>query len=360
MRNRMGIVRVALALAVGIAVVSGVCGAALAAQTNEIALSLEGKALGTVGKLISDTTLVSLEDISTDLGLTYWGPRDSQAVVTYKDKKVTFNLGSNWTVVNGHEVLCPWTPTQEGDQVMVPLRFLMENLGFRVKWVDGPANSIDIRPVVENSLIIGTVRERQETGTLQIDVQYPKIVGLDLTVQEPMNAFFANRTSPAVEEGCASEKTNIETGELRWPTQVVLNYRVAYNQKDLLSIVFDDYLFTGGAHGITGRHGYTADIKTGVSYALKDLFLPGTDYVSLLSAEVQEQIEEKELATLGTFTKIRDDQDFYLYDDNLIVYFQQYELMAYAFGFPEFKIPMASLKDVLIPEMAARNWVPAE
>lgn len=34
--------------------------------------------------------------------------------------------------------------------------------------------------------------------------------------------------------------------------------------------------------------------------------------------------------------------------------------MAYAFGFPEFKIPMASLKDVLIPEMAARDWVTAE
>ena len=131
-------------------------------------------------------------------------------------------------------------------------------------------------PTWSLSLVIGTVRERQETSTLQIHIQYPKIVGLDPTVQGPMDAFFLNRTSPAVEEGCASEKTNIETEELHWPTQVILNYRVAYNQKGLLSIIFDDYLYTGGAHGITGRHGYTADIKTGVSYALKDLFVPGT------------------------------------------------------------------------------------
>ena len=42
-----------------------------------------------------------------------------------------------------------------------------------------------------------------------------------------------------------------------------------------------------------------------------------------------------------------------------MVYFQQYELMAYAYGFPEFSIPMSSLVRMLAPELAVRTWEPA-
>jgi inhibitor of cysteine peptidase len=357
--------RVALLL-LAFTIVAGVCAGAAAgtAQAAEgaVAISLEGKRLDTVGELLYGYTVVSLEDISASMGFTFEGFREGKAVVSYGDKRIAFNLSNNWAVVNGHEVLIPVAPVQESNRVMVPLRFLLENMGFMVRWIEGPPNSVDVRPVAENPIVIGTVRERQETSTLRIDMQYPKVVGLDPAVQGQMNAYFANRTGPAVEQGYESEKANVDAGWLERPTEVFLNYSVTYNQQNLLSMLFDDYLYTGGAHGMTGRHGYTIDIKTGVSYALKDLFQPGTDYVSLLSAEVRRQIDERGLTTIGIapFTKIREDQDFYIYDGNLIVYFQQYELMAYAYGFPEFKIPMASLKSVLIPELAAREWAAAE
>ena len=353
-----GFVSVALVTAM---VFGGSLGVAQAAPAAEVALSLEGQALHTTGSLLYDSvTMVSLKDLAAEMGFTYKGPGNNamgttyQATVTCKDKRVTFNIGSSWAVVNGHEVLCT-APILEGDKVMVPLRFLAENMGFQVIWTGNPMG-VDLRRVTENPIVIGTVRERQETSTLRLDLQYPKIAGLDPAVQGQLNAYFSNRTGPVVEQAHQAEKENVAGGWTQWPTEAVLNYTVTYNQQDLLCILFDDYLYTGGAHGMTGRHGYTVDLKTGTSYALKDLFKPGTDYVSLISAEVAKQIEARDLATLKPFTNIRDDQDFYIKDGDLVVYFQQYELMAYAYGFPEFKIPMASLGNVLVPEMAARTW----
>jgi inhibitor of cysteine peptidase len=223
----------------------------------------------------------------------------------------------------------------------VPLRFLMENTGYQVRWIPGPTAGIDIRPIVENPIIIGTTRQRRETSTLGIEMQYPWISGLDAAVQDKMNAFFASRTVPSLEQAYQSERDSIAAAEYRWPTELCLNYAVTYNQQNLLSILFDDYIYTGGAHGSTLRTGYTVDIKTGTTYALKDLFAPGTDYVSLLSAEIDREIKTWEFGTLEPFSKIRDNQDFYIKDGNLVIYFQQYELMPYAAGFPEFSIPMA-------------------
>lgn len=351
--------RVALALAMVAGVLTGTSslGAAAPAPEVGIALSLEGRPIATVGELVYGTTMVSVKDLAQDLGLTVRGPGASQVTVTYKGKELEFNLGGSWTVVNGHEVICPMVPTLDGDRVMVPLRFLLENLGFAVKWIGGTPSRVDIRPVSENALIIGTIRETQVTGTLKIDVQYPRLAGLAAAIQDPINAFFESRVRPVIDQGYQSEKDSLASADYRWQTEVFANYTVAYNQKGLLSLVFDDYLYCGGAHGGTTRTGYTVDIASGKTYALKDLFAPGADYVSRLSAEVTKQIKAQGIEPLTPFTAIRADQDFYINnDDCLVVFFRQYELMPYAFGFPEFKVPLASLKDILAPDLAARDW----
>ncbi len=61
-----------------------------------------------------------------------------------------------------------------------------------------------------------------------------------------------------------------------------------FNQRGILSITFDDYMYTGGAHGGTVRSSYTVDLDTGRTYSLKDLFASGADYVALLNDRVKE------------------------------------------------------------------------
>ena len=139
-----------------------------------------------------------------------------------------------------------------------------------------------------------------------------------------------------------------------WPTEVVADYTIEYDQNGLLNILFQDYLYTGGAHGMTYRSGYLLDLNTGKTYAsLEDLFKDGTDYISLLSAEVKKGFDALDIPLLTPpFVQIRPDQGFYINDDDLVIYTDLYEYTAYAAGFPEFRIPLASLSDVLVPEIA--------
>lgn len=350
--------RILPCFALAMALVLTVFGTGAAApDPGLVLLTYEGKPLAARGELTCGTTMVPVSVFASELGFTVSTRSfDTHLVVSEGGKKVELGPDSSSYVVNGHEILNAPGSFMEDGQLMVPLRFLLESMGHRVIWQGGTQNSVDIRPVAENNLVIGTVRERQETATLSVDIQYPKVAGLAPAIQEPMNSYFADRTNGAKAEADRAEKTNVEAGLTRWPTQLFLNYTVAYNQKGLLSLTFDDYLYAGGAHGSTTRTGYTVDVNSGKSYTLKDLFLPETDYIAVLSAEVARQIEEKGLAPLAPFTEIRADQDFYINDDSLVVYFQQYELMAYAYGFPEFRIPMSSLADVLVPELATMGW----
>lgn len=358
-RRLFCLVALAATLAVTLAVGPG-AGVGFTHGASTVSLTLSGEVLSTKGVLMNGVTMVPAESLGVELGFTVNVCNDEDEIVLSKgNRKITLSEGRSVAEINGHEVRLYNRPVREGNEVMIPLRFVLENMGYHVIWQGAVHPTVDLRPIHENDIIIGTIRERQETAILTIDMQYPKISGLSPEVQDPMNAYFAERVKPALEQGYESERDS-KAGPVSWPTDLFLNYRVAYNQKGLLSIVFDDYLYMGGAHGGTERYGYTADIKTGRVFELNDLFRPEADYVSLLSAEVRKQIEAMGIEPLSPFTEIRSDQDFYIEKDSLVIYFQQYELMPYAYGFPEFRIPMASLTDVLAPELAGIDWIAGE
>lgn len=356
--------RVPVTLFISVVLLLSVVATAVAAQgSNSVEITLEGEALQTPGIVVEGRTVVPLEPFGAEIGFDVAvHSTDDQITVVKDDRRVTLSERRSVALVNGHEVRISALdrPRVIGGTLMVPLRFLLETMGYEVIWTGGPRNSVDLRRLAENEIIIGTGRHRIETATMKIDAQYPVIAGLAHEVQEPMNAFFAERIKPAIEQGFRSDKANKAYEDFVLKTEVVLDYRVAYNQNGFLSIVLDDYIYTGGAHGITGRHGYTVDINTGKTYDLKGLFKPGTDYILLLSEEIALQIEQQNLMLLNPFEMIREDQDFYIEGDALVVYFQQYELMAYAYGFPEFRISMSTLSDVLAPELASISWARAE
>lgn len=320
-----------------------------------VRLTLRGAPLATTGELVDGRTFVPVKLLSAELGFTVSDYDPGRVTVAGPNARITFATGGSTAVVNGHEVRCDY-PFDKNGQLMVPARFFLENMGYRVRWSGGPPCAVDLVPIELNDLVIGTVRERRETLTLIVDVQYPKVSALkSQAVQDAMNAYFANRISDLLAQGYQSEKESIEGGwATRNPTEVAANYTVALNEKGFLCLLFEDYLYTGGAHGMTTRSGYLVDVKTGKTYeTLKDLFKDGTDYVSLLSAEVKKQFDESGLPLLQPFERIRPDQGFYIKDGDLVIYTDLYEYTPYAAGFPEFRIPLSSLADVLVPELAA-------
>ncbi|MGI6066429.1 MAG: RsiV family protein, partial [Bacillota bacterium] len=85
-------------------------------------------------------------------------------------------------------------------------------------------------------------------------------------------------------------------------------------------------------------------------YQLQDLFKPGADYVARLSEIIGIQIERRNIPILGEFTGIRPDQDFYIADKALVIYFQLYEITPYAYGFPYFPISVYEIQDIIDEE----------
>jgi hypothetical protein len=91
----------------------------------------------------------------------------------------------------------------------------------------------------------------------------------------------------------------------------------------------------------------TFDTTTGKTYKLAELFKPGSDYIEVLSDIIRLQIKERDIVLLEDFKGIAPDQDYYIADKSLVVYFQLYELTAYAYGIPFFPISVYELQDII-------------
>ncbi|KIL47447.1 DUF3298 and DUF4163 domain-containing protein [Jeotgalibacillus campisalis] len=124
-------------------------------------------------------------------------------------------------------------------------------------------------------------------------------------------------------------------------------YEIKTNERRILSLSLIVYSYTGGAHGLTLIKSLTFNADTGKMYMLYELFKPDAPFVGRLSAIISQKIGEWKIPLIGDFTSIRRDQDFYLADHSLVIYFQQYEISPYVAGFPYFPIPIWDIQDLI-------------
>lgn len=127
-------------------------------------------------------------------------------------------------------------------------------------------------------------------------------------------------------------------------------YEIKTNERGILSISLFNYAFAGGAHGMTYQKSLTFNVQTGQLYTLQDLFKPGSNYAQEINNIIQRQIRERDMPLLQDFTGIRPDQDYYIADKALIIYFQLYELQAYVYGFTYFPISVYELQNIVLED----------
>lgn len=130
-------------------------------------------------------------------------------------------------------------------------------------------------------------------------------------------------------------------------TYITGSYEIKTNERNILSLSLTGMGEFGGAHPKTTIKSLTMDIKTGKVYQLKDLFKPNSNYIEIISEIIAQQIEERNIPLLNDFDKTRPDQDYYIADKSIVVYFQQYEIAPYSEGFPYFVIPIYDLQSII-------------
>lgn len=184
------------------------------------------------------------------------------------------------------------------------------------------------------------ITQRMVSSNQRLSIEYPVIVGMvDTAVQHQMNITIRRLVNKMImDQGYyQNDQTSMES----W-------YEIKNNQRGIFSVNIINFAYTqGAAHGLTVIKSLTFDIQTGKVYTLGELFKPGSNYVKVLSAIIGRQIKERDIVLLNPFKDISPDQDFYIADKCLVIYYQLYALTAYAFGFPMFPISVYEIQDII-------------
>jgi hypothetical protein len=129
--------------------------------------------------------------------------------------------------------------------------------------------------------------------------------------------------------------------------EMIGTFEIKTNERGVLSLLLINYAYTGGAHGMTLQNSLTFDADTGRSYTLGQLFKPGSPWENRLNAIIQAQIAARQLPLLGEYPGLAPNQEFYIADKALVIYFPLYALVPYAWGFPYFPISIYEIQDIL-------------
>lgn len=333
----------AAALIVLLIIFSGVSGIASAAP--QPAIELEGAQIEPNAYIDGENVYLPLRAIVEALGYrVLWTGRDNSVSVTKTGQNILLDLKNGTVSANDHTYYMG-SITHKG-ATYLEADFFSENLSLGVKWAE-PSEKVELEKIKENGISVKTVREASEDKNIKITIQYPQINGLDdQAVQDNINAVFKESAQAAYNEGLKNagaleaEKAAGYDNPNKYETY--FDYRLKYNQNSLLSVVFLNYQYTGGAHGLTVQSSHTFNLETGAEYSLKDLFPGGEDYISLFNETVKSEIKDRELYVLTPFESIKANQDFYLVNDAAVVYFQQYEYFPYAAGIQEFAVHISN------------------
>lgn len=172
-----------------------------------------------------------------------------------------------------------------------------------------------------------------------VDFYYPQIACME---------------NPIIERKINKEIYNLllsmipELTQLDITTYITGYYEIKTNERGILSFILTGMGEFHGAHPINVIRGMNIDTVTGKVYELKELFRPDSNYVMKLTAIGYEQLKKQGTALYdGRFKEIRTDQDYYIADKNLIIFFQQYEIGPRQSGFPYFSVPIYDIEDLI-------------
>lgn len=190
----------------------------------------------------------------------------------------------------------------------------------------------------------------------------------ELPVEEAMQAFISMYQTEYVQNNKALKEQitdDYADAEESWQPffceEDRLAARVIALTDNVLSYGIEQYVYMGGAHGVSSRFFYNYDLQTGALLTEADLFRSGyqTFLTPLLRDSLLAQNEALEslddLAESGyQVEKIVPNDNFYITPEGMTWLFNPYDIAPYAYGATEIFIPSATLRELLQPSV--RLW----
>lgn len=184
---------------------------------------------------------------------------------------------------------------------------------------------------------------KSKNNYLDINVIVPQVTGIsDKKQEDAINDKIIKWTESWINEvkEIADEYFKDKPTPLM-PYQLYARYKLT-NNSDIISFYIDYYQFLGGAHGITNRIAYNIEKSSGIEMQLKDIFKDNYNYKDVINKEISRQISkdpDRYFTGKDGFNGIGDNQNFYIKNNTVVIYFGLYEIAPYAAGISEFIIP---------------------
>lgn len=124
------------------------------------------------------------------------------------------------------------------------------------------------------------------------------------------------------------------------------DYTIRYNDGKQLSVLFQDYEYTGGAHGLANIEGHTFTISTGKEVKLSDILTTDAKYKAVQKYAYNYMQKHKDMFYVERLSdvNIKRDAEFFYNFNGITVKFGQYAVAPYAAGMPEIQIPRSVYK----------------
>lgn len=195
--------------------------------------------------------------------------------------------------------------------------------------------------MTDNPLMVNIIEKK--IRRLPIEVPYPQVEGLkDLEVQNKINSLIKQKVHRLIViQGGGREDLAVMKGE----------YQVTLNERGILSLRLGNFSYVDkAAHGLTVVKSLTINMKDGNAYQLSELFKTKSKYRLLISNLIKMQMKQREIPLIEEFGRINDDQEYYLTNKAVVVYFQIYQYTPYVVGIPQFRIPLAYISNQIDPD----------
>jgi hypothetical protein len=193
---------------------------------------------------------------------------------------------------------------------------------------------------------VGTELISAESDYVSIRLAVPRIRGLDdWLFEEYLNASWRLdqlEFAHEIHEAALMAKSG-QLGDIPghfFPYVCWTDFEVKYNQDGMLSLVILFYEYTGGAHGHTRQQALNYDFTTKRQLSLNDA-VGRQGAVEIILDEINRQIAADPEWYFPDVLPLShlNEEDFYLTEAGLVVFYQLYEIAPYAAGIREFVIP---------------------
>ncbi len=198
--------------------------------------------------------------------------------------------------------------------------------------------------------------ENADNLNYAVQASYPKLSGEGESI-DAANKAIISHAEKIIEEFRGAAKENKITKDAKHA--LYIEYYFNLLEKDVLSLRFSvSEYFSGAAHPVNYISVINYDIAKRKEIELRDIFLPESDYLTFISVlsttkllkEFNDDVSLADWIKTGASPTEENYKNFGFTKENLIIYFNPYQVGPYAAGVREIEISYQELKDKLRPD----------